>query len=130
MSKIDKHTLKENYETACNAYVEALLSMWGLDGIYGDWVSDEVGGVYDYDGRLFLNMREIIFCVENKVAERNFDEWQEYCVRCAEYNLNTMCLESWCLGAPRVPQETFDHLDALKKELEEEVEKFNENNPY
>lgn len=130
MSKIDKHTLKENYEKACNAYIKALLDMWELDAIYGSWISDEVGGVYDYDGRLFLNMQDIIFCVNNNISEKEFDEWQEYYTKCGEYNLNTMNLKSWCLGAPRVSQETFDHLDALKKELEDEVEKFNKNNPY
>lgn len=130
MSKTNIHTLKEDYEKACNAYAETLLSMWELDGIYGSWVGDEVGGVYDYDGRLFLNMEEIIFCVTHEIAEKEFDDWQEYQVKCAEYGLNTMNLKSWCLGAPRVSQETFDHLEALKKELEDEVEKFNENNPY
>ena len=126
MNKAHLKLLKENYEKACNDYMWALLTLWGLDGYYGYWIGDEVGGVYDYgDGIFTIGMQDIVYCVENGVTEEEYEEMLEYCVKCYEYNLPAMNLNAWHKGAPR---HDFTKLDAAKKALEDEIE--NEKNKF
>ena len=126
MNKAHKELLKKNYENACNDYVAALLALWELDSYYGFWISDEVGGVYDYgDGIFTIGMQDIVYCVENGVTEREYEEMLEYCVKCSEYNLPMINLNAWHNGAPR---HDFTKLDALKKDLDNAIE--NEKNKF
>jgi len=126
MNKAHKELLKKNYEKACNDYVAALLALWELDSYYGFWISDEVGGVYDYgDGIFTIGMQDIVYCVENGVTEREYEEMLEYCVKCSEYNLPMINLNAWHNGAPR---HDFTRLDALKKDLDNAIE--NEKNKF
>ena len=114
--------LRTAYEKACNDYLGELLKMWELDGYYGYWIGDEVGGVYDYDGCFTINMDDIIYCVENGVTERQYYEWQDYICDASEFGFDTPNLKSWMHGCPRTPQETFEKLRALKRDLAEAVE--------
>ena len=126
MNKAHKELLKKNYEKACNDYVAALLALWELDSYYGFWISDEVGGVYDYGEGIFtIGMQDIVYCVENGVTEREYEEMLEYCVKCSEYNLPMINLNAWHNGAPR---HDFTRLDALKKDLDNAIE--NEKNKF
>ena len=126
MNKAHIKLLKENYEKACNEYVQALLNLWSLDDFYGYWIGDEIGGVYDYgDGIFTIGMQDIVYCVENGVTEKEYEEMLEYCVKCYEYNLPTMNLNAWHKGAPR---HDFTKLDALKKDLNDAIE--NEKNKF
>lgn len=119
MNKAHIKLLKENYEKACNNYVRALLTLWGIDYKCGYWVGGEVGGVYDCDGWVFLNMQDVVYCVENGVTSEEYEQWQDYGVKCAEYNLPILNLNAWHKGAPRYD---FTKLDSLKKDLEEAIE--------
>ena len=125
MNKAHLKLLKENYEKACNDYVRALLALWDLDGFYGDWIGKEVGGVYDYgDGIFTIGMQDIVYCVENGVTEKEYEEMLEYCCKCHEYNLPTMKIDAWHKGAPR---HDFTKLDALKKDLDDAIEDYKNN---
>ena len=125
MNRAHIKLLKENYEKACNDYVRALLALWDLSQHYGYWIGD-VGGIYDYgDGIFTISMQDIVYCVENGVAEQEYEEMLEYCVKCSEYNLPMPNLNAWHKGAPR---HDFTKLDAAKKALEDEIE--NEKNKF
>jgi hypothetical protein len=126
MNDAHKRILKENYEKACNGYIEALLSLWDYDGEYGFWVGDEVGGLYSCNDWLFVNMQDVIYCVENNISSEDYGGWQDYCVKCEQYKLPTMNLKSWHKGAPRVPQETFDRLDSLMSEIDKISDRYKE----
>lgn len=125
MNKAHKELLKENYENACNEYARALLTLWDVDYKSGYWIGDEVGGIYDIDGWITLSMQEIIYCVENNVTQKEVSELQDYFIKCHEYNLPTLNLNSWHKGAPR---HDFTKLDALKKDLNDAIE--NEKNKF
>lgn len=126
MNKAHKELLKKNYEKACNDYVAAILNLWELDSYYGFWIADEVGGLYDYgDGCFTISMCDIVYCVENNVKYDEFLKYQEYNVKCLDYNLPTMNLNAYHKGAPR---HDFSKLDALKKNLDDAIE--NEKNKY
>ena len=124
MNKAHIKLLKENYEKACNDYVRALLTLWGVDYRYGYWVGGDVGGVYDCDGWIFLNMQDVVYCVENGVTSKEYEQWQDYCVKCSEYHLSILNLNSWHKGAPR---HDFTKLDALKKDLDDAIEDYKNN---
>ena len=121
-----KALLRERYEKAVMDYVNTLLQMWELDGHYGYFIGDEVGGIYDYgDGMFTISMQDIVYCVENGVTEEEYEKMLEYCCKCAEYNLPKMNLNAWHKGAPR---HDFTKLDALKKDLDDAIE--NEKNKF
>jgi hypothetical protein len=118
-----KRQLKENWEKACNGYLVELLRMWGLDGFYGYWIGDEVGGVYDYGSGMFtLNMDEIIYCVENDVTEAEVMVWQEYVCDAGVFGFDIPDLKSWHRGCPRVGVEVFEKLRGMKAEIDKIVE--------
>lgn len=126
MNKAHIKLLKENYEKACNDYVAALLNLWDLDGYYGYWIGGEVGCVYDYgDGIFTISMCDIIYCVENGVTEKEYEEMLEYCIKCHEYNLPMININAWHKGAPRYD---FTKLDAAKKAFDEAIN--NEKNKF
>jgi hypothetical protein len=119
MNKTQIKQLKENYEKACNDYVAALLTLWDMNDNYGYWIGEDVGGVYDIDGWITINMQEIIYCVENNVTSEEVSEWQDYGVKCAKYHLPILNLNAWHKGAPR---HDFTKLDALKKDLDDAID--------
>jgi hypothetical protein len=117
-----KQQLREDWEKACNGYLVELLRMWELDGHYGYWIGEDVGGVYDYGGDMCIGMDDIIYCVEHDVTEEEYREWSDYCVEASEFGFDTPNLKSWHMGCPRTPKETFGHLRILKKNLADAVE--------
>lgn len=119
MTKGHLKILRTNYEDACNNYLLTLLNLWELSSKDGWWVSDEVGGLYAHGESIFIKMDEIIFCVENNVSMKTYMDYSDYCLKCNEYNFNTPNLKSYFMGCPRVPQDTFDKLDDLKRQLNE-----------
>ena len=133
-----KRQLKEQWGKACEGYLCELLRMWELDGSYGYWIGDEVGGVYDYgDGMFTINMDDIIYCVENNVTREQYIEWQEYICDATEFGFATPNLRSFVRGCPRTSAETFKHLREIKAMLKdavqdekERVKNNKQNNPY
>jgi len=133
-----KRQLKEQWKKACEGYLCELLRVWELDGYYGYWIGDEVGGVYDYgDGMFTINMDDIIYCVEDDVTREQYIEWQEYICDAAEFGFATPNLRSFVRGCPRTSAETFKHLREIKamlndavQEEKERVKNNKQNNPY
>lgn len=121
-----KQMLKENYEQACNGYLVELMRMWEWDAHNGYWVSEEVGSVYAYGDWIFIGMSDIIFCVENDVEEKEYQDWQEYCVFASEYKQVIPNFPSWHKGCPRLTKEQQGKLIAIKKSLDECIEEYKE----
>lgn len=129
--------LKENYEKGCNGYLVELLNRWGMDGVNGYWVADEVGGTFAYGDYLFISMEDIIYCVENDVTENEYVEHQDYNVEANEFGFDIINIRAWHNGCPRVSRETFDKFRKMKADLNAEIEKEKEsikekkgNNPF
>lgn len=129
MSTINKN-LKQDFERAVDAYVDALLYMWSeyetedpsFTSTYGYWVGDDKSGVYCYGDDTFINLSDIILCVEKEVSYNDYREWVDYCTQAHEFGFDEPNLRSWLNGCPRVPQETFDKLQNMKENLESLVE--------
>lgn len=124
---MDKKTLLKNYECACNNIIMELLKEWELDSGYGYWIGDIVGGLYDYDGYITIDMVDAVYCIKNNISRDTYNEYVDYNVRCIQNNLTTMNLNSYIKGAPRVTEETFNKIEELKKGIkaitEEEISK-------
>lgn len=119
MTKAHLRLLRENYEKACNGYLLALSNMWEWDcKSYGFWIGDEVGGIYAYGDTTFINMDDIIYCVENNVSKDTYDEWSEYCVWASHYELSHPNLKSWVMGCPRISETQRDKIDSARNELD------------
>ena len=118
MNKATLKLYKENYEKACNAWINELLNMWEQSPEYGFWVGDEVGGTYFHEAGFSFDMSDIIFCVENNVPLEKVWDFIDYTTKCSEYNFNMPNLKSYVKGCPTVPDETFEKLDSIKAELE------------
>ena len=116
LTKGHLQTLRENYEKACNEYINTLLNLWELNTTDGWWVG-EVGSIYCHEANVSMNMEEIIYCIEHSVSLNTYYQFIDYTEKCDEYNFNHLSLKSCCEGVPRVPQETIDRRDALKQEL-------------
>lgn len=122
--------LKQDFEKAVDAYVDALLYMWSdydnddpsFTPIYGYWVSDDKSGVYCYGDDIFINLSDIILCVEKEVSYNDYMEWMDYCTQAHEFGFDEPNLRSWLNGCPRVPQESFDKLQNMRENLESLVE--------
>ena len=129
MSKTNKN-LKQDFEKAVDAYVDALLYMWSdydnddpsFTPIYGYWVGDDKSGVYCYGDDTFINLSDIILCVEKEVSYNDYMEWVDYCTQAHEFGFNEPNLRSWLNGCQRVPQESFDKLHNMRENLESLVE--------
>lgn len=119
----NKSKLRKDFEHVCDEYKKVLEEMWALNPKTGYWIADEVGGVYDNDGFVTLNLLEMIYCVEHDISWEEYDEWSQYNIKAHEFNFDFINLKSWHMGCPRVPQSAFIHLDSMKGDLEEEIKK-------
>ena len=117
-----KAELKAKYDGACNSYLLALLTTWELDGHYGYWNSDKPGTIYHYGEWHNLTMEDIIYIVENDIAEEEVTAWEDYCLDAYEFKFACPNLDAWHRGCPRVPQEAFDKFRELKRYLDKAVE--------
>lgn len=116
-----KEYLKLNLQRAVNGYVSALCKMWEMDMADGYWIGDEIGGVWDNGGLVTINLCDMVFCVENGITYKEFNEWMEYNFKCMHFKFDTMNLKSWHNGAPRVSQKTFDRLYGIENGLSEAI---------
>lgn len=119
-----RKTLRKEYEKACNAYLVELLNMWGWDGRNGYWIADKVGEVFAYGDSTFIDMSNIIYCVENDVKEDEYDEWQEYTIFASEFNQTIPNFPSWHKGCPRLSEAEQQKLRDLKRGLDAAIDDY------
>lgn len=114
--------MRNNFENAVAAYVTAFSNRFNLNQEDCWWVGDRVGtDVFCFGDIYAISLEDMIYCVEENVTYDEFVENTEYCIKCKEFNLPLINLKSWHMGAPRIPQSTFDRLDGLKKDLNDAI---------
>jgi len=119
-----KKQLRRDYETACNNYLYQLLSDWDYDCSMniGWWVGDDVGGIYCLEDDIFININDIIYCVDNNVSRDDYTDYIGYIARCNNFGFETMNLNAFINGAPRISDESFERLEHIQLELEKSIE--------
>lgn len=118
MKKTDKQLLNIHYKAACNDYAYELMRQWELSTEDCWWAADEVGGIWCFNaGECFINMQEIIYCIENDVTFGTYLRYMDYYEDCCALGLSTCNLMNYCKGAGIYSQETLQKLHALKNEM-------------
>lgn len=117
LSRETKMNLRDKFENACEAYRHTLEKMWELNPVDGYWIGDEVGGLYDNGGYVTIGLLDMVYCIENGITLVEFLKWSDYCTDADEFGFSLLNLRAWHLGAPRVPDSTFEKLRKMKKEF-------------
>lgn len=123
-----KENIKKDYTCACNNYLDKLLENWGLRDNPGWWVGDEIGGVYCCEDDIFINMNDIVYCVDNDVDWYTYTKYLDYTSRCCEFGFDNINLKSFVKGAPRISDENFERLYKIKQELNDSINEIKEKN--
>lgn len=121
MTQETKTTLRKRYDKAVNAYRKAFCSQFGIDEAYSWFVGDDTTGVLCYNDEGFVNVSDMIYCVDNGVTSDEYERWSDYNIKAKEYGFSFINLPSWHKGAPHVSEETFDKLKSLRDEFTEIV---------
>lgn len=124
-----KAKLKKDLEKAVKGYTVALQRQWGYsEPATADsfWVGNDCTGVWCWESQnIFLNLSDVVYCVENDVPLEVVEEWSEYCSNATEHGFNVPNLPSFHKGCPRVSKEAFKRLQSLKNNIRDlcELEK-------
>ena len=112
--------LKQNYEKACNAYVDELCRRYDLDKDDSFWVVDQVGGILII-GDLSISFLDIVYIIDNNVKWETFIDWYDYRLRlyCINEKEPAPNLKNWCNGCPRKSDKELSILEEANRRFEE-----------
>lgn len=127
MNKAHIELLNKRYTEACEEYLKAFCDAYEMPYEKDAWVAGDVGTIACV-GDYFIDLQDMMYMLNNQIPLAEYEQWTDYCAKASEYGFNLINLQHWHMGAPRVPQETFDKLDALKKDLDDAIE--NEKNKF
>lgn len=118
--------LSERYREICDEYVSKFCQLYNLIPFDDDvWVANEAGTIACI-GDLFLDFHDVIkYSVDNGLTD--YDEllrWYDYILFAHEYGLSTPNFKSWTEGCPRLNEEEQKKLIMIRKNLNEEIDKF------
>ena len=121
---MSKEKAREYFVKGCNEYLRLFCEKHDFDyeEAKESWVANCVGDVTCV-GDIFVGMQTIITDIEMDAPEEEFLKWYGYNLVANEFGFTTPNFDHWLRGCPRVPQESFDKLEALKKDLEDAIEK-------
>ena len=119
---MSKEKAKEYFIKGCNEYLRLFCEKHDFDyeEAKDSWVANCVGDVTCV-GDIFVGMQTIIADIEMDAPEEEFLKWYGYNLVANEFGFTTPNFDHWLRGCPRVPQESFDKLEALKKDLEDAI---------
>jgi len=137
---MNKETEKlfKDYENACTAIAEAFLNkQFGEDGEPFITVDDkfvwwvDVGGVLCYGDLPPYSFADILTDLKEDAPKGEIDKYNEWALRCSYLKIEPKCnYRSWLHGAPHITDEALDRLEKMKKEFEDEIKKYNNENTH
>ena len=119
---MSKQQAREYFVNGCNEYLRLFCEKHDFDyeEAKDSWVANCVGDVTCV-GDIFVGMQTIITDIEMDAPEEEFLKWYDYNLVANEFGFTTPNFDHWLRGCPRVPQESFNKLEALKKDLEDAI---------
>lgn len=118
--------LRENYDKACNAYLEAFCKKHGFD--YYDakdsWVAGDVGSVCLL-GDFYVSFVDMIIDIEEDAPEKEYFKYYDYSLECHEYGIFCPNYKSWLRGCPILSDEQLKSLREAKNRVELAKENLN-----
>jgi len=107
---MDKKVLKQNYEKACNDYLDAFCVKHGFNRFDTYWIADRVGEIADI-ADYTVDMSTIIDDIELDAPEEEFLAWYDYCTEMHFLGAETTPnFRSWVKGCPRKTKEEIEEL--------------------
>lgn len=104
----------------CEKYVKLLAEQWGCDANSAYWGCD-YGGLCDFDGDFTITLTDMVYAVENDVSYAEYMEWMNYNIDAHKWGFPYINLKSWHMGAPRVSNDVFIHLQDLKRKFDDVI---------
>lgn len=126
MSKTNIHTLKENYEKACNEYLRAFCYQYELQCEEDAWVAGGVGTIA-LIGDYYIDFQNMIYMLDNGVAFEEFLRWYDYSLDAHDLGLDTPNFTSWCKGCPRLTEKQIQEIKDKRQELKELIDEYKKN---
>ena len=119
---MSKEKAREYFVKGCNEYLRLFCEKHDYDyeEAKESWVANCVGDVTCV-GDIFVGMQTIITDIEMDAPEEEFIKWYDYNLVAHEFGFTTPNFESWLKGCPRVSEETFKKLQALKNDLDDAI---------
>lgn len=119
---MSKEKAREYFVKGCNEYLRLFCEKHDYDyeEAKESWVANCVGDVTCV-GDIFVGMQTIITDIETDAPEEEFIKWYDYNLVAHEFGFTTPNFESWLKGCPRVSEETFKKLQALKNDLDDAI---------
>lgn len=111
------NSLRKSFDKAVADYVTAFLKQMGWDEYYGGWVAGDCTGIYTYGDEYFVNLSDIIFCVDNAVSEKELVKWHDYCTWASDFGQSIPSLSAWVRGCPRLSCKEMERLDKLRRDF-------------
>jgi uncharacterized phage protein (TIGR01671 family) len=115
---MNKETLKNNYESACNAYLKVFCRKHDFEYEPDAWVGDEVGGITCV-GDCYVDMATIRTDIDQSAPEDEFVRWYDYCQRAGMLGITTPNFAAWLKGCPVRTDEELKALEASKLEIKQ-----------
>lgn len=115
--------LKENFDKACNAYLEAFCKKHGFSSSY--WVADRAGEIADCNECFTFSFDDIRTDIDTDAPTCEILDWSDYCAEADLIGLAALDYRHWLQGCPRANKQTIAKLKEMKQELLDEIEKIN-----
>lgn len=127
---MSKEKAREYFVKGCNEYLRLFCEKHDFDyeEAKESWVGGSIGGIACV-GDVFVGMQTIITDIEMDAPKDEFLKWYDYNLVADHFGFTTPNFDSWLRGCPRVSDEAFKRLQALKNDLDnaikEEKERLN-----
>lgn len=115
--------LKENFDKACNAYLDAFCKKHGFYSSY--WIADRVGEIADCNECFTFSLDDIRTDIDTDAPAQEILDWSDYCAEADLIGLATPCYRHWLQGFPRTDKQTIAKLKEMRQELFDEIENIN-----
>lgn len=101
---------------------DALCEFWDIPRETCFFVMNDQTDVFCVNDDIFLNLADMVYVLEHGIGIQEVYCWQEYNTKASDFGFNLINLKSWHKGCPRVTDETFDRLQAMRDNLKDLVE--------
>lgn len=119
---MSKELARAHFIKGCNEYLRVFCEKhdFDFDEAKDSWVGGSIGEI-TMCGDYYVAMSTIIADIEMDAPEEEFVKWYDYNLVANEFGFTTPNFESWLKGCPRVSEETFKKLQALKDDLDDAI---------
>ena len=122
---MNKDTLKQNYETACNAYLKTFCKKHGYnyDIAAVSWIANDIGGVCML-GDFCIPFGDMKTDLDNDAPKDEYWSYYDYSLEAHELGFICPNYANWLRGCPRLSEGQIKSLREAKNRVYEAEEEF------